>query len=242
MARKKLVAPHPDAHDPLTHSPWRAVVPALAAGEHVSLLAQVAALRAAGQVIFPAQGDIFRALELTSPESVRVVILGQDPYHGAGQAHGLSFSVPPGVPCPRSLANIFKEIHRDIAPSVPPALLSSPQDRPVCDLTRWARQGVLLLNTVLTVEEGKAHAHAALGWQNVTRSVLAAVAAGPAVAVLLWGKPAQSCAPLFAQGGHLVLEAAHPSPLSASRGFHGCGHFSKVNAWLKARGEAEICW
>ena len=226
----------------LEKSGWLEAVPALARGEHVPLLAQVQALRSAGVTVFPAQQHIFKALELTGPDAVRVVIVGQDPYHGAGQAHGLSFSVPEHVPCPRSLGNIFKEIRRDLGGDKQPGLLNNPTAPPSCDLSRWARQGVLLLNTVLTVEQGKAHSHAHLGWQAITRAVLESVAARHPVAALLWGKPAQEYAPLFAEGGHCVLMAAHPSPLSASRGFHGCGHFSAVNTWLAGRGEKAIAW
>lgn len=251
----------PKLADPLFGSAWATLVPALAQGKHMDMQRTVETLRRQGRTIFPARKDVFRALELTPPPQVRVVILGQDPYHGAGQAHGLAFSVGPGVACPRSLGNIFKEIRADVG-SVGGAekdLLSCPVP-PCCDLTRWARQGVLLLNTVLTVEEGSANAHARLlpggdvckakdegGWQTVTRSVLEALATGvsPAphtFAVLLWGKPAQEYAHIFDPARHLVLCAAHPSPLSASRGFFGCRHFSRVNQWLVERGEEPVAW
>ena len=221
--------------DPLKNTAWPARVPLLAAGEHVPLLRQVADLRHT-HTVYPPQHEIFAALACTPPQAVRVVILGQDPYHGAGQAHGLAFSVREGTRVPRSLANIFKEIRRDVYADalMPP---------PLPDLTRWARQGVLLLNTVLSVAAGQPGSHARLGWQAVTRAVLEAVAQGPRpVAALLWGRHAQEYAPLFANARHLVLEAAHPSPFSAARGFLGCGHFSRVNAWLAAQGEATICW
>lgn len=203
------------------------------------LLREVQALRRT-QTVYPPQQDLLRALLLTPPEAVRVVILGQDPYHGAGQAHGLAFSVRGHMPVPRSLNNVFKEIRNDVYGSGP-----LPDASP--DLSRWARQGVLLLNTVLSVAEGQPQSHVRLatpgGWQALTSAVLEAVACGPRpVAALLWGKPAQTCAPLFEGGRHLPLCAAHPSPFSASRGFLGCGHFSRVNAWLRERGEMEIVW
>lgn len=226
--------------DPLLRSPWRARVPLLAAGGHLPPLQEVQARRKAGEAVYPPMGDVFRALELTPPEAVRVVILGQDPYHGPGQAHGLAFSVPEGMPAPRSLQNIFKEIQADVYGGAP-----LPDASP--NLERWARQGVLLCNTVLTVAAGAAHSHARLkasgGWQAVTRAVLESVAQGPQpVAVLLWGNPAHAYAALFDAPQHLVLRAAHPSPLSASRGFFGCRHFSQVNAWLERQGKPAIVW
>lgn len=275
MARRKIYPqappetlpdPLPDPPTDLAGSEWAALVPALAQGQHLDMLRTVEALRQQGRTVFPHRKDVFRALELTPPSRVRVVILGQDPYHGAGQAHGLAFSVASGVACPRSLGNIFKEIKADVGGvgrgygSGENALLTSPDATPSCDLTRWARQGVLLLNTVLTVEEGSANAHARLlpggglckakdegGWQRVTRAMLEALAAGesPAsreFAVLLWGKPAQAYANIFDPARHLVLCAAHPSPLSASRGFFGCRHFSQVNAWLAERGLEPVGW
>ncbi len=215
-------------------------------------LAEITKLRGQGVRVHPAPDDIFNALhhvhphdwshawphdnspKTVRPKTVRVVILGQDPYHGShngiSEAHGLAFSVRPPCPTPPSLRNIFKEIQRDVYHGAPMPDTST-------DLTRWAQQGVLLWNTVLTVEDGKAHSHARLGWQAVTHAVLHAVAQRP-VAVLLWGKHAQSFAPLFHDPRHLVLAAAHPSPLSASRGFHGCGHFSAVNNWL----DTKISW
>ncbi len=176
------------------------------------------------------------ALALTPPEDVRVVILGQDPYHGAGQAHGLSFSVKEGVRIPPSLVNIFKEQQRDLN-------LPIPRNG---NLTRWAEQGVLLLNNVLTVEEGQAGSHQNMGWEAITDTVVAAVAAQPTPCVfLLWGSHAQKKAGRVAdlhKEHHLVLTAPHPSPLSAHRGFLGCGHFSKTNAFLESHGSAPIDW
>ncbi len=183
---------------------------------------------AAGAVIFPPCP--LRALELTPPESARVVILGQDPYHGRGQAEGLAFSVAPGVPLPPSLRNIFKELERDLGVPAP----AFPQ--PGGSLIRWARHGVLLLNTCLTVEEGQAGSHAGHGWEALTDALIARVAQGSRpVVFMLWGAHAQSKRALIpANRGHLVLLANHPSPLSATRGprpFIGCGHFGAAKAF-----------
>jgi uracil-DNA glycosylase len=182
---------------------------------------------AEGAVIFPPQP--LRALELTPPEAVRVVILGQDPYHGRGQAEGLAFSVAPGVPLPPSLRNIFKELQRDLGMPPPPFPV------PGGSLVRWARDGVLLLNTCLTVEEGRPASHAGQGWEVLTDSVIRQVSDGEqAVAFLLWGAHAQSKRALIDASRHQVLLANHPSPLSALRPplpFLGCGHFSKVRQW-----------
>ena len=181
----------------------------------------------AGAVIFPPQP--LRALELTPPEQVRVVILGQDPYHGRGQAEGLAFSVAPGVPLPPSLRNIFKELQRDLG-TPPPAF---PQ--PGGSLVKWATHGVLLLNTCLTVEEGQAASHAGRGWEVLTDAVIRQVAAGDRpVVFMLWGSHAQSKRALIDAGRHRVLTANHPSPLSALRPplpFIGCGHFGEARAW-----------
>ncbi len=215
---------------------WRDFVPSLKAGKHLPLLQEISKLREAGKVIFPAQDDIFRALCLTLPQDVRVIILGQDPYHGQGQAQGLAFSVPTSVKIPPSLRNIFKEIQRDIYSNSDTYTGDS-------DLSRLSKQGVLLLNTVLSVEEGKAHSHAHLGWQAITHDILQSLAKQHPLAVLLWGKPAEAYAPIFTeQSKHLVLSAPHPSPLSAHRGFLGCGHFSMVNSWLSSQGHSPIIW
>lgn len=225
--------PAPDAF--LHSQGWAQQVNFFAEGQHLPLLQQVAALRAAGKHIFPAQQDIFAAFAHTAWDAVRVLIMGQDPYHGAGQAHGLAFSVSEGCKMPPSLRNILAEVARTegAAPNASPCL------------TRWAEQGVLLLNAVLTVEEGKAHSHAGLGWQTCTTAVVKALAARPRpLAVLLWGNAAQDYLPYFSTAGaqHLVLCAAHPSPLSAYRGFHGCGHFAAVNTWLVEQGDTAIAW
>lgn len=224
-------APH---DDPLAGTGWLERVPALASGRHRALLEQVAALRAESRTIYPAHDDVLRALQVTPWTAVRVVILGQDPYHGPGQAHGLSFSVPEGVPAPRSLRNIFREIDEDLHGGVAREVST--------DLTRWAQQGVLLLNTVLTVEEGLANSHARLGWEDVTSSVVQALGQREQpLAFILWGRHAARHAEDIASQ-HLVLRAAHPSPLSASRGFFGCRHFSQVNNWLKEEGQSAIDW
>lgn len=192
----------------------------------LTLLAFLQQRLAARAVIFPPQP--LRALELTPPEAVRVVILGQDPYHGRGQAEGLAFSVAPGVALPPSLRNIFKELQRDLA--LPPP----PFPNPGGSLVRWAQQGVLLLNTCLTVEEGRPASHAGKGWEVLTDAVIAQVCAGAEpVVFMLWGKHAQSKRALIDASRHLVLCANHPSPLSASRPpapFIGCGHFSQARA------------
>ena len=187
----------------------------------------------AGKTIYPPGPDIFAAFEHTPFEAVRVVILGQDPYHGRGQAHGLCFSVAPGVRVPPSLDNIFKEIQRDLGFA-----------RPAhgC-LTSWADRGVLLLNSVLTVEEGRAGAHAKQGWEGFTDAAIAALnREREGLVFLLWGAYAQRKGQLIDKSRHCVLTAVHPSPLSAHRGFIGCGHFSAANAWLQSRGESPIDW
>ena len=187
------------------------------------------------QTVFPPREDLFNAFALTPPEAVRVVILGQDPYHEPGQAHGLAFSVRRGVKLPPSLRNIYQELESDVG--IAPA-----KDG---DLTAWARQGVLLLNTVLTVESGRANSHKNFGWQRFTDAVLAACAALPQpVAFVLWGGQAQKKAPLLEGGAapRLILQSAHPSPLSSYRGFFGSRPFSQINAFLCENGEAEIDW
>jgi uracil-DNA glycosylase len=187
----------------------------------------------AGKTIYPAPKNIFAALDATPFDAVKVVILGQDPYHGPGQAHGLCFSVLPGVPPPPSLENIFKEIERD---------LHIPRPDHGC-LIPWARQGVLLLNSVLTVERGLAGSHQGKGWEGFTDACVDALNHGRENLVfLLWGSYAQAKGKLIDTRRHLVLKAPHPSPLSAHRGFIGCGHFSKVNAWLRERELGEIDW
>ena len=186
-----------------------------------------------GKSIFPAPQNVFKAFELCPFDNVKVVILGQDPYHGHGQAHGLCFSVPEGVPVPPSLKNIYKEIKSDIGGEVPSS----------GELTRWARQGVLLLNTTLTVQEGMAGSHQGLGWETFTDAVIKKISdEKEQVVFLLWGRYAQGKAALIDQEKHLVLQAPHPSPLSAYAGFFGSKHFSKTNEYLKVHGKTPIEW
>lgn len=192
---------------------------------------------ASGKQIYPARENVLRALELTPIDQVRVVILGQDPYHGPGQAHGLCFSVQPGIKTPPSLVNIYKEMRTDLG--IEPARHGF--------LEHWARQGVLLLNNVLTVEMGIAASHKGLGWEKFTDAVIREVnAKTEPVVFLLWGNHAQKKASnvdSIEQGGrHLVLKAPHPSPLSAHAGFFGCRHFSKANAFLAEHGLPPIEW
>ena len=186
-----------------------------------------------GKVIYPAPKRIFAALDATPFERVKVVILGQDPYHGPGQAHGLCFSVLPGVPPPPSLQNIFAEITRDLA---------LPRPSHGC-LLPWAEQGVLLLNSTLTVEQGLAGSHQGKGWEGFTDAVVDQLnRARDGLVFMLWGSYAQAKGKLIDMRRHRVLKAPHPSPLSAHRGFIGCGHFSAANAWLREHAEAEIDW
>lgn len=197
-----------------------------------ALEARAAAARDAGARIAPAAADTFRALALTPPASVRVVLLGQDPYPTPGHADGLAFSVRPGVAPPRSLRNIFRELGDDLG--LPEPATGS--------LEGWARQGVLLLNTALTTQEGAANAHARWGWAPVTDAIIDAVSAGQAPTVfLLWGRNAQAKAPRVAPR-HTILAAPHPSPLSARTGFFGARPFSRANAALAAAGRGAIDW
>ncbi len=185
--------------------------------------------------VYPSQEQVFEAFSLTPPEAVRVVILGQDPYHEPGQAHGLAFSVQPGVKLPPSLVNIYKERESDLG--IPPSSCG--------DLTHWAKQGVFLLNSVLTVEQGKANSHKDFGWQRFTDQVVEAIAELPQpVAFVLWGAQAQKKAAMASHSPYprLVLQSPHPSPLSAYRGFFGSKPFSKINAFLREHGEPELQW
>jgi len=185
------------------------------------------------RVVYPVQRDLFTAFKLTPLTAVKVVILGQDPYHGAGQAHGLSFSVPDGVKIPPSLKNIYKEIESDTGSTPPPS----------GNLAHWATQGVFLLNSTLTVEAGEAGFHQGWGWETFTDEVIRTVSREQSnVVFLLWGKFAQDKASLIDESKHLVLTAAHPSPLSAYRGFLGCKHFSQANTYLQAHNQLPINW
>lgn len=186
------------------------------------------------RVIYPPADDIFNALHLTPLHKVKAVILGQDPYHNAGQAHGLSFSVMPSQKeIPPSLVNIYQELSDDCGCYIPNNGY----------LKKWADQGVLLLNTVLTVRAHQANSHQGRGWENFTDAILQAVdSENRPVVYMLWGRPAQSKIPMLTNPNHLILTAPHPSPLSAFRGFFGCKHFSKCNEFLEAHGETPIDW
>ena len=183
--------------------------------------------------VFPEEKNVFNALKLTPFESVKVVILGQDPYHGFGQAHGLSFSVQKGTPLPPSLKNIYKELQEDIGGELPKE----------GDLSHWAKQGVLLLNTVLTVEEGNANSHKGMGWETLTNRFIESLnELKHPVIFILWGKPAQDKEKLITNPNHVILKAPHPSPLSAYRGFFGSKPFSRVNDILIQQGQTPIRW
>jgi uracil-DNA glycosylase len=213
---------------------WAALAPRfLGSSAQAQLCAAVDARRVADARIYPPQP--FATLHELAPAQVRVVVLGQDPYHGPGQAQGRAFSVPAGMKLPPSLRNIYTEISREFGTPLPAS----------GDLARWVHQGVLLLNTVLTVEDGAAASHAGLGWEALTDELIAALGSqAQPRAFLLWGAPAQKKRTLI-QAQHLVLCANHPSPLSARRPpvpFIGCGHFGQVNAWLSARGDTPISW
>ena len=187
----------------------------------------------AGKVIYPHSSNWFHALEVTPLDNVKVVILGQDPYHQPGQAHGLCFSVKPGIKIPPSLVNIYKELETDLGIA------------PVAHgyLESWAQQGVLLLNAVLTVENSRANAHQGKGWEQFTDKIIAAVNERcEQVVFLLWGSYAQKKGAVIDRSRHLVLHAPHPSPLSAYRGFFGCRHFSQANTYLQQAGKAPVDW
>jgi len=220
------------------HESWKTALGAEFASPYMAELKTfLLAEREAGKRIFPAGSEWFRALDLTPLDQVRVVILGQDPYHGLGQAHGLCFSVRPGVPPPPSLVNIYKELKTDLGIERPGHGF----------LEHWARQGVLLLNSVLTVEMSLAASHRGRGWERFTDAVIRAVNERPEpVVFMLWGSYAQKKAAFVDSidkgGRHLVLKAVHPSPLSAYNGFFGCRHFSRANAFLEERGLQPIDW
>ncbi|NVD07388.1 uracil-DNA glycosylase [Vibrio sp. JPW-9-11-11] len=214
---------------------WHDVIDAEKQQEYFQqTLTFVEAERAAGKVVFPPAKEVFNAFETTEFADVKVVILGQDPYHGPGQAHGLCFSVLPGVKTPPSLVNIYKELAQDIPG------FEIPQHG---YLQSWAEQGVLLLNTVLTVEQGKAHSHAKTGWETFTDKVIEAINQQlSGVVFLLWGAHAQKKGRFIDRSKHHVLTGPHPSPLSAHRGFFGCGHFSKTNQYLLEQQKTPIEW
>jgi len=198
-----------------------------------SLRSFLKAEKSKGAVIYPKGSELFSAMDATRFEKVRVVILGQDPYHGPGQAHGLSFSVKPGVPPPPSLKNIFKELATDIGMPIPKTGYLKP----------WADQGVLLLNATLSVEDGKAGSHQGKGWEAFTDEIISKLnEKRENLVFLLWGSYAQKKGLGIDSKKHLVLKAPHPSPLSAHRGFFGCRHFSKANEYLIAHGNKPIDW
>lgn len=199
-----------------------------------SLISFIKHEKESGKIIYPPGSQIFAAFDYTSFDDVKVVILGQDPYHGAGQANGLCFSVNKKVPIPPSLQNIFKELKADIPGYEIPSH---------GDLSNWAKQGVLLLNATLTVEKDKAGSHQMKGWEQFTDSVIKHISDQKEhVVFLLWGRFAQGKVPLIDESKHLVLKAAHPSPFSANNGFFGCKHFSLTNRYLKKHGLEEINW
>ena len=213
---------------------WRTRLAGQFAAPHMKALGSfLRAEKAAGKRIYPPGAQIFRAFELTPFDKVKVVILGQDPYHGAGQAHGLSFSVAHGVMPPPSLQNIYKELHADLG-------LTHPGHG---NLESWARQGVLLLNACLTVEDGRAASHQGKGWEPFTDAVIASLnRERQNLVFILWGRKAQDKGAVIDRERHLVLTSAHPSPLSASNGFFGSRPFSATNAYLQSHGIAPVDW
>jgi len=213
---------------------WVQAVPLLREGYCEELLQTVDKLRQRN-AIYPAPSQVMHALELTSFKNTKIILLGQDPYHGENQAHGLAFSVPEGTRTPPSLRNIFKEIAADV--------YANESGDYSTDLSRWAHQGVLLLNAALTVEAGKAGSHRDLGWHALTDQIVATLSQRRRHLVfLLWGAHAQGKRGLINTKNHLVLESAHPSPLSAYRGFFSCRHFSQANAYLQEHGKKAVRW
>lgn len=215
-------------------SSWKEVLqPAFGRPGFHNLVLHLKMERAGGKVIYPPGSLLFNAFNNTPFEKVKVVILGQDPYHGPGQAMGLSFSVPRGITIPPSLVNIFKELRNDIGMQIPGH----------GDLTQWAKQGVLLLNAALTVRANEPNSHAKIGWHDFTDEVIQVLSDKKEDLVfLLWGRFALDKIPLIDEMKHLVLRAAHPSPFSADKGFFGCRHFSKTNEWLMKKGMQPIDW
>lgn len=210
---------------------WRTPLANVTRNESFASLDQFVSHQRATTAIYPPEDQVFAALSLTPPDRVKAVIVGQDPYHGPGQAHGLAFSVPTGTPPPPSLKNLLRELRDDLG-----------RERTEVDLTGWAREGVLLLNTVLTVRAGEAGSHRKKGWEALTDGILSTVAASRAVAVMLWGADAHKKQRLFAGTRSHVILGVHPSPLSAHRGFFGSRPFSAVDAALVALGETPIDW
>ncbi|MEB3187240.1 MAG: uracil-DNA glycosylase [bacterium] len=220
--------------DPRLDPSWKAVLmPEFQLPYMRELRAFLVAERQAGHPFYPPGPLIFQALDCTPFDRVRVVIIGQDPYHGPGQAHGLSFSVPRGVPAPPSLVNIFKELHDDLGVPVPGH----------GNLEKWASQGVLLLNATLTVRAGQATSHHGRGWERFTDAIIRELnARREGLVFVLWGRHAREKGAIVDRNRHLVLTSAHPSPLSARNGFFGSRPFSAINRWLVGRGEEPIDW
>ncbi len=212
---------------------WDEALAPLFQDEHYKKIREFLKREYTHHVVYPDMYDIYNCFKLTPLPQVKAVILGQDPYHNEGQAHGLCFSVQEGVPMPPSLVNIFKELHDELGCTLPRS----------GDLSKWAKEGVLLLNTALTVRAHQANSHKDCGWTWFTDNVIRIVSERREhVVFILWGANARSKKPLIDASRHLVLECAHPSPLSAYNGFFGCGHFKKANAYLIAHGEAPIDW
>lgn len=226
---------------------WRPLLDAEFASDYMGeLRTYLAERKARGATVYPHSSEWFNAFALTPFEAVKVVILGQDPYHGPGQAHGLSFSVPEGQRPPPSLLNMYKEIVAELgesAEATPADTRSRLVERRCGNLEPWARQGVFLLNSVLTVEHGEAASHQGRGWESFTDAVIRALSAEREHLVfLLWGSYAQKKGQIIDSKRHKVLRAPHPSPLSAHRGFFGCGHFRETNEWLVAHGREPVDW
>ncbi len=215
------------------HPSWKAALADEFAADYMTRLrAFLKNEKAAGKQIFPPGREIFNALNSTPLDAVKVVIIGQDPYHGPGQAHGLCFSVKPGVRVPPSLQNIYKELHNDLGIEIPRHGY----------LQSWAEQGVLLLNATLTVEQGRAGSHQGKGWEQFTDRIIARLNEQQGLVFMLWGSYAQKKGAAIDRARHLVLQSPHPSPLSASRGFFGNQHFSRANAYLQQQGRPPITW
>ncbi len=218
---------------------WEETIPLMKSGYHKELVAEAYGRASQGRRVYPPRDLVFNSMRLTAFDELRVVIIGQDPYinehNGVPEAHGLCFSVRDGIPVPPSLRNIFQEIQNSIYAGVPQHFSS--------DLTRWAEQGVLLLNSSLSVIAGQSNSHAKLGWQKLTDNIIATISAKRQhIVFMLWGGFAQKKGEFIDGGKHCVLKTSHPSPLSAYRGFLGSGVFRKCNDYLVQHGETEICW
>jgi len=219
--------------DPVIEAGWKSVLMDQFQSDYFGTLKEFLVEEKKKYTLYPPGNLIFNAFQRTPFDQVKVVILGQDPYHGKGQAHGLCFSVPRGIPKPPSLVNIFKELHSDLGIPIPEH----------GNLEKWADQGVLLINATLTVRDSQAGSHQKRGWETFTNRVIEVVSKEKSgVVFLLWGRFAQAKESLIDSGKHLILKSAHPSPLSAYNGFFGCRHFSKTNDYLKKQEETGIDW